>query len=417
MGEIRKTKYLLVGGGVASVEAAIGIRELDKDGSILIVHAEPGLPYDRPPLSKGILQGKMSPEDAESKDGSFYPENNVDLALGTSVDSIGLSARHVSLSDGTVVEYEKLLLATGARPRKPEMPGIDLAGAHLLREMPDSLAIKESMSRSKQAVFIGAGYIGMEVAADCLGKGISVTLIDPNDHPWGKLVSPATGNFLRREFEKQGAKFLFNDEAAEIGGSGKVESVKTKSGHELPADMVVVGIGVERNLELARDAGLEMHDRHGVVVDETLRTSDPNVWAAGDIAAYIDPVAEDRWHNEHYLNASWQGRQAGRNMAGAGEKYDKVAYFFSDMGDIHMALRGCPNVGKSAKVIGDIDAGEFVELYAREDGSLSMGIVFSRNESVLDPISDKLESDIQNRADVAKLDETSYGLDADKGLG
>jgi 3-phenylpropionate/trans-cinnamate dioxygenase ferredoxin reductase subunit len=403
-----QVKYLIVGGGVASAHAAVGIRDLDADGSVMIVGQEPRLPYDRPPLSKGMLLGKADPEDAESKDPSFYTDNGIEVRRGVRALRVDRPARTVTLSDGTSVAYENLLLATGAEPKRPDLPGVNLPGVHLLRKVDDSLAIRDALGSAKTTVMVGAGYIGTEVADRCLERGVAVTLIEPSDHPWSKFASPVTGGYLQRYLEGRGGKFL-KDEVAAFEGEGRVQRVRTKGGQVLEADLVVVGVGVSLNLDLAKEAGLEIDGKHGVVVDETLRTADPHVWVAGDIAAFFDSTIGKRWHAEHYLNGKWQGRQVGRNMAGAGEPYRRVPYFFSDMVATHMVLRGDPQGGKSAKVIGDPEAGEYVELYAREDGTLAMGLAFSADEKKLDPLADKLEELVLQRPKVEELTAESVG--------
>lgn len=402
----RHVKYLIVGGGVAAAHASVGIRDLDTEGSVLIVGDEPTFPYDRPPLSKSLLEGKTTPEDAESKDPSFYEKNAIEILSGVRATKLDRTAKTVTLDNGETVGYEQVLLATGAEPKKPDLPGIDLPGVLLLRKVSQSLAIREAIEKAEKAVLVGAGYIGTEVADRCIAGDVAVTIIEPSEYPWAKFASPVTGGHLRRYFEGRGATFRFGDEVAAILGEGQVTGVRTKKGVEFPADFVVIGVGVELNLDLAKEAGLEIDEKHGVVVDETLRTADPNVWVAGDIAAFPDSTIGKRWHAEHYLNGKWQGRQVGRNMAGAGEPYRKVPYFFSDMVETHMVLRGDPQGGKSAKVFGDATSGEYTELYAREDGTLAMGLAFSADEKKLDPIADKLEEWVLAKRPVSEISES-----------
>jgi 3-phenylpropionate/trans-cinnamate dioxygenase ferredoxin reductase subunit len=410
MGEQKKVKFLLIGGGAAVANAAVGIREVDADGSALIVCKEKWFPYDRPPLSKGFLTKDLDPTDVESKDPSFYTEKNIEVLRSTEAKSVDVGGKNVTLSDGSVVEYEKLLIATGATPNIPKMPGADLKGVHLLRTVDDSMAIKSDLVAGKAAVMVGAGYIGMEVGSGCIKSGMHVTIVDPSAHPWSKFASNETGGFLQRYYEKQGATMLMGEQVESIHGEDRVTHVKTKSGQEIKADMVVVGLGVSLNLALAKEAGLKMDDNGGVVADEFMRSSDANVYVAGDIAAFNDLVLGKRWHAEHYLNAQWTGKQAGRNMAGANEKYEKVPYFFSDMLDIGMVLRGDPQGGKSAKVFGDMDGVEFVDLYERPDGSLAMGMGFSRDGKKQDAYSEKLEELVMSRAKVADISAIDFGL-------
>lgn len=408
MGE--QVRYLLVGGGVAVAHASVGIREVDPDGSCMIVCKENWFPYDRPPLSKGFLTKDLAPEDVESKDPSFYKDKNIKVHKGTTVESVDLGKKKATLSNGSEIEYEKLLIATGSAPKPLNVRGSNLDGVHLLRTVDDSMSIKQDMQEAKRAVMIGAGYIGMEVGSQCINKGLEVTIVDPSAHPWSKFASESTGNFLRRYYEKHGAAMIMGQEVAEIMGDGKVSAVRTKSGMEIPADMVVGGVGVTQNLDLAKQAGLKMDEKHGVIADEYFQTSDPNVYVAGDIAAFNDLVLGKRWHAEHYLHGQWTGKQAGRNMAGANEQYKKVPYFFSDMLDFGMILRGDPQAGKSAKVFGDVDGVEFVELYSRPDGTLAMGMGFSRDSKRQDLYSDKLEELVLAGASVEGLDAKKFDL-------
>ncbi|MEA2552367.1 MAG: hypothetical protein QOJ65_543, partial [Fimbriimonadaceae bacterium] len=288
MGEQLQARYVLVGGGVAAAQASVGIREVDADGSVIIVGQEKWFPYDRPPLSKGFLTKDLSPEDVESKDQSFYQEKNIQVLRGRKAVSLDLAARTVQLDDGTTIQYQKALVATGSTPKKPKMPGIDLQGVHLLRSVDDSMAIKSDMAEGKAAVMMGAGYIGMEVGSGCINRKMRTTIIHNAEHPWSNFASPATGNFLKSYYEKHGATMLMNEEVAEILGEGRVRAVRTKSGKEVPADMVVVGVGVFQNLDLPKQAGLKMDEKDGVLADDYLRTSDPNVYVAGDIAAFQD---------------------------------------------------------------------------------------------------------------------------------
>ncbi len=311
-----QVRYLLIGGGVAVAHAAVGIREVDPDGSAAIICKENWFPYDRPPLSKGFLTKDLSPEDVESKDPSFYTEKNIRVLKGTTAEKIDLSKKTVSLSSAGAFTYEKLLIATGCTPKLPKMPGVDLQGVHVLRTVDDSMAIKADMKEGACAVMIGAGYIGMEVGSGCLNKKMNLTIIEPSAHPWSKFASQTTGDFLRRYYEKHGATMVFGDQVTEIVGSGRVSGVKTKGGKEIPADMVVVGVGVTQNLDLAKQAGLQVDEKDGVIADEYFRTPDPHVYVAGDIAAFNDLVLGKRWHAEHYLNGQWTGKQAGRNMEG-----------------------------------------------------------------------------------------------------
>lgn len=411
MAQINKeVRYLIIGGGLTAANAAQSIRERDKEGAVLIVGMEKHSPYDRPPLSKNFqLDQELNVEDIHSKPDNFYADNQLQLHVGVKAEAIDPSAREVKLSDGCLVRYEKLLLATGATPRALDVPGNKLAGVCYLRTVDDAESIRMAMQGSKRAVMVGAGYIGMEVGADALKRGLEVSIIDPGKHPWSKFASPTLGGFLRSYFEKQGATFHFGENVSAFEGVQGLKSVKTDKGQSLPADYCVVGIGVALNTQIAKDAGLEVDDKQGVVVDKFLRTSDPNIWAAGDIAYFDDIAMGQRWHAEHYMNAQWQGQAVGAIMAGEEKPYDKVPYFFSDMGDLHMVLRGHAQEHAETRVLGDLNAARFIELYPSNDGLLRMGIAFSEKEPELEPVADKLEGLVRQKIKVSEVTLTDCG--------
>ncbi|RYG33834.1 NAD(P)/FAD-dependent oxidoreductase [bacterium] len=392
-----QVEYLLIGGGVASAQAATAIRSVDGDGAILISGNEKRLPYDRPPLSKSLMRGETTPEDAESKMPEFYSANNVALRQ-SKVVRLDVGSNIAEHEDGTQVRYQKLLLATGSKPKRLEIEGAE--HVHVLRTVEQSLEIREALEKAKTAVFIGTGYIGTEVGSVALLKGVDVTFLDKGDFPWQKFASETTGGFIRKTYEDRGAKFEFGAEIdhAEPG------AIVLKDGRRFEADVLVMGVGVEQNLDLAKQAGLELDPKHGVVADAYLQTSHPGIYVAGDIAAFEDVTLGKRWHAEHYLNAKWQGQTVGKTMAGEATKYDRVPYFFSDFLDLHMVLRGDPQGGESARIIGDVDSGEYTELYAREDGTLAMGMAFSHDESKTDALADKLEELFRAKAKVSAID-------------
>ncbi|MBW3622375.1 MAG: FAD-dependent oxidoreductase [Armatimonadetes bacterium] len=408
----QNVNYLLIGGGLASANAAAAIRERDNDGSILIIGMEPYFPYDRPPYSKNFLtDNEMSPDATFSKPEEFYGEHRIQLHTGVKATKIDRENRIVTLDSGDTIRYEKLLLATGARPNALGVPGEDLIGVFLLREAEDGIHIRQALRNSRKAVMIGAGFIGMEVAADCVVEGIDTTVLTHGDTIWSQLrPSPAIQEFLRSTYESKGVKFLFNEDVAAFEGEGSLRAVRTKSGKSVEADFCVVAVGVSLNSELAKEAGLEVNEKGAIRVSSTLQTSDPNIWAAGDVACFKDVALDKEWHVEHYMNAMWQGETVGANMAGEERPYDRVAYFFSDEFDLHMIMRGDPDRAKSAKVIGEMQSGNFVELYADDTDSLRMGVAFNHDEEKLEPISDTLESLIRERRKVAQIDPSEFKL-------
>jgi 3-phenylpropionate/trans-cinnamate dioxygenase ferredoxin reductase component len=404
------TKYLLVGGGVASVQASMAIRERDKEGRLMIVGNEKWHPYDRPPLSKQMLVDEdFTPDDASSKFDNYYPDNSIDLVTGVVASSLDTDARTVTLDDGRQVQYEKLLLATGAHIRVPDVPGKDLPDVYYLRYVDHSLKIREAIANSRRATVVGSSYMGMEVASGCISRGIETTIVDPSPHPWGKFASPDLGRFMKKAYEDKGAHFV-QGKITGFEKQGEHIHVRTESGEDIVGNMAIACVGVELNTALAKSAGLEVDPVHGVVVDQYLRTADSNIYVAGDIACFEDVALGKRWHAEHFMNAKWQGKAAGANMAGENARFDQVAYFFSDFLDLHMILRGDPQAGKNTTVLGKMDSGDFVELYSDDQGMLRMGVGMSHNEKRLDPWADKLEELIRAKTPVASVKASDFGL-------
>lgn len=406
------TRYLLVGGGVASVWAAQNIRERDNEGRIILVGGEKHPPYDRPPLSKQYLtRDDYTAEDAYSKFDNFYPDNRIQLHTGMKATAIHRADRVVTLENGSTIRYEKLLLATGSSPRRLEVPGSDLQGVYYLRTVEDAEAIRIALQHSRRAIIVGAGYIGVETAAACIERGVAATVIEPEGYPWSHFASPTLGGFLRSYLEARGVVFRFGQSVASLEGeNGHFHALTTSGGERIEADFAVIGVGITLNTQLAADAGLMLDSAGAVIVNEFLQTSDPHIWAAGDIAAFQDIVIGRRWHAEHHLNAKWQGRAVGAIMAGEEKPYDQVAYFFSDFLDLHMILRGDPAAQAQTSLLGDLEGAEFVELYADESGRIRKGIAISREEPKLDAVSDRLEELIRTGATLESAGAESVGL-------
>ncbi len=404
------TKYLLIGGGLASLNAAIGIREHDKEGSILIVCGENHPPYDRPPVSKNaLIKDEFADDDAYSKFDSFYPDNHIDLLLSARVRTLHPGERRAELENGDRISYERALIATGARPRGCEMPGCDLPGVFFLRTLDDARHLREALREHPDVVVVGAGYLGVEVAAACISRGLNTTIVAPGPHAWPMFASETLGQFVKQRLEAEGVKFQLGHEVIGVAGTAHAEAVATAAG-TTPAECVVVCVGAELNSELASKAGLPIAEDGGIVVDATLRTADPHIWAAGDVANFEDVALGTRWHAEHHLHARWTGRAAGENMAGAEVPYDKVAYFFSDFLDVHMVLRGDPNIGGGSAFYGSAEHGEFVEVYFDGLGTVRRGVAVSHDEPKLDPISDTFEAMIREGRNVRDVRAAEFGL-------
>jgi len=394
------TKYLLIGGGVASVTAAQGIRQRDKAGRLMIVTANTQMPYDRPPLSKNFLSNnEMSHDDVSSKYDVWYTDNAVEVKLGAKVKGVDRRAHVAILEDGSKVKYEKLLFATGSRPNKLKGPHLDSDTALTLRTIEDATRLRQAMQSAKKAVIIGTGFLGTEVAAQCAEKGIETTIVSPAQHIWDRFASPALGEFMNAYYRGRGVQLGLGEHV------GVVQDDRVIAGNmTIPTDFTLQAIGVTLNTELAENAGVAFLPDEGIKVDNHFRSfDDPDIFAAGDVAFFQD-FATDRYiHYEHHLSARWTGEVAGANMAGDPVAYDKVPYFFSDFFDLHMVLRGQAPDNNYTTVLGTYDSGEFIELYADEGGFLRMGIAISREEPKLDPISDKLEELVRKHVQVKTL--------------
>ncbi len=399
---------ILLGGGPTSAQAAKAIRAVDQSSSIFIIGGEPYLPYDRPPLSKSMMHNlSLNADDISSVDNNFYKENHVRAWTGVKAESIDRAAKTVRASDGQDYGYDKLLIATGSTPKKLDATGTGTNKVKYLRTYDESLAIREALDHAKSAVMVGAGYIGMEIAAACIKKGVQATIIEPKDQPWSKFASKAMGDVIRDWYEKHGVKFIFDDEVTQVDEQGEQLAVTTKNGQTVVADVVVSGVGVKYNTEIAKEAELDVDDKGRIKVDKTLRTSDESIWAAGDFAAYFDDILGKEFNAEHHLNARWQGQTVGRNLTGAHEAYAKVPYFFSDMNELHMILRGKADDVSHTKIVKWDDGKMLAEFYPGEDGGLKMAIAlsFEGDDKKLDPLADKFEEWIKAGRKVEEIAE------------
>ena len=388
------TSYILIG-GYAAVHAALAIRERDENGRIVLINAEKWPPYERPPLSKNLLADQENqPEKTFVKPESFYGDHKIELRLDTRATSIDREKCEVALDDGSILNYDKLLLAPGSKAKQPDFEGGDFSNVHVIRTLNDSLALRKDLGEAEKVAIVGGSYLGLEVASGALKRGAKPTVIDSNGGPWSKFASDDLQDFVRGEFERAGTKFLWNQRVETLSGEGEAATTVRIGGSALETDLVVAAIGAQLNTDLAQDCGLEVHPKHGIMVDETLRTADPNIWVAGDCAAYPEAFVGTLWHNEHYRNAQWQGEIAGANMASDEKDWQKFArapYFFSDILDLHMILRGNPAGGKAARVLGDMKSGEFAELYAEEDGVVVMVVMISHDKPKTREVAEKLE--------------------------
>lgn len=332
--------YVIIGGGAAGAAAVAGIRECDPDGSILLIGAEKHPPYERPPLSKQLWFGKAKLEDIHLHDQAYYDSRKTTLLLGTEVTRVDPAAKVVGTVNGASIGYDKLLLATGVAPRRLSIPGGELDGICYFRTLDDYVWLRQRAAQAKSALVIGGGFIGSELAA-ALNVTQEVTWIFPSETLCSRVFPRALGQAMHRQYQQRGVLILNGRTplAIERRGAGFVTQVS--GGDAIDSDLVVVGIGTVPAVGLARDAGLEVGD--GVVVNEYLQTSHPEIYAAGDNAFFPYAALEKRMRIEHWDNALAQGRQAGRNMAGAQEPFTYQPYFFSDLFEFGYEATGDAN--------------------------------------------------------------------------
>ncbi|MFF5024425.1 NAD(P)/FAD-dependent oxidoreductase [Streptomyces collinus] len=397
--------FVIVGGGLAGAKAAETLRAEGFTGRVILICDERDHPYERPPLSKGYLLGKEERDSVFVHEPAWYARNDVELHLGQTVDRIDRTARTVRLGDaGTLVHYDKLLLATGAEPRRLDIPGTDLAGVHHLRRLAHAERLKgvlTSLGRDNgHLVIAGAGWIGLEVAAAAREYGAEVTVIEPAQTPLHGVLGPELGNVFAELHRAHGVRFHFGARLTEIvGQDGVVLAARTDDGEEHPAHAVLAAIGAAPRTALAEAAGLELADRAhggGVLVDERLRTSDPDIHAAGDVAAFPHPLSDTRIRVEHWANALNGGPVAARAMLGQDVTYDRVPYFFTDQYDLGMEYSGWAPPGSYDQVVirGDAGKREFIAFWVRE-GRVLAGM----NVNVWD-VTDPIQRLIRSRAAV-----------------
>lgn len=369
--------FVIVGGGLAGAKAAETLRAEGFTGRVILICDERDHPYERPPLSKGYLLGKEERDSVFVHEPAWYAQNDIELHLGETVDAIDRTAKTVRFgADGTLVRYDKLLLATGAEPRRLDIPGTDLAGVHHLRRLAHAERLKHVLTAlgrdNGHLVIAGAGWIGLEVAAAAREYGAEVTVVEPGQTPLHGVLGPELGGLFAALHREHGVRFHFGAKLTEIvGQDGMVLAARTDDGEEHPAHDVLAAIGAAPRIGLAEAAGLEIADRAhgaGVVVDEHLRTSDPDIYAAGDVASFPHALFGTHLRVEHWANALNGGPAAARAMLGRDVTYDRVPYFFSDQYDLGMEYSGWAPAGSYDEVVirGDAGKREFIAFWIKE---------------------------------------------------
>ena len=361
----RNQTILIAGASLAGAKAAETLREEGFDGRVVLAGAEHERPYERPPLSKDYLRGESERDKAFVHDEGFYEQREIELRTSTRVTAIDPSASKAVLGDDERLRFDKLLITTGAEPRRLSLPGSELGGILYLREIGDSEAIRERLVQGAKLVVIGAGWIGAEVAASARERGAEVTVLEQTSVPLERVLGKELGGFYARVHRDHGVELLMETSLEAFEGDGQVERVVTSDGRRIDCDAVVVGVGVVPRTELATAAGLAVDN--GILVDEYLETSAGGIFAAGDVANAHHPLFDARIRVEHWANALNQGPAAARNILGADDPYERVPYFFSDQYDVGMEYSGHAGTSDRVVIRGDLEAREFIAFWLRGD--------------------------------------------------
>ncbi|HKW16555.1 MAG TPA: FAD-dependent oxidoreductase [Terriglobales bacterium] len=361
----KSAKFVILGGGMVAGYAAKQLAELGlEQGQLAIVSADSAPPYERPPLSKGFLAGKDSEESVRINAQEFYQKHGIDLRLECKVSRVDLKGKRLVLDRGGQLAFEKLVIATGARPRTLNIPGARLANVFYLRSLSDSKAIRDAASDAKQALVIGGGFIGMEVAAVLAQKEIAVTMVLSDDRIWKRFFSPEMSKFFENYYTSRGVRLVKSTSVKEFRGNGSVSSALVEDGQSVSCDLVVAGIGVEPVTDFLAASGLQIEN--GVLVNEYLQTSHPDVFAAGDVANYQDLIFGKRRRVEHWDNAVSQGQYCARSLMGEKAPFKHVPYFFSDVFDLSYEYWGDSSGAEQIVLRGDVTTKSFSAWWLRQ---------------------------------------------------
>ena len=384
------SNFVIVGGGLAGAKAAEALRANGFEGAITILSRESHLPYERPPLSKGYLMGKDSRESVFVHPADWYTDNAIDVRLDSEVVGIDSSARRLTLSDGATQAYDKLLLATGSIPRRLSIPGGELDGVFYLRDIDDSEAIKSAFAESKSVAIIGAGWIGLETAAAARAAGLEVSLLEAASLPLVRILGDQVAQVFADLQRKNGVDLRLDVSIEEIlGDGGRVTGVRLADGSQVAADMVIVGVGIAPEIALAESAGLDIDN--GILVDEHLRTSNEDIFAAGDVANAFNSRIGSHIRVEHWANALNMPPVAALGMMGLEAVYDRLPYFYSDQYDLGLEYVGYTGPGEFDEVVirGDLSSGAFIAFWLRE-GRIQAGMNVNVWD-VVEPIRDLIQ--------------------------
>lgn len=376
--------FAIVGGGLAGAKAAEALRDNDFDGHIVLFAAEDRLPYERPPLSKEYLAGKKKLDEFTVDAASWYRDHNVELRLGTEVTALDAAEHTLALPDGTTLGYDKLLLATGSSSRRPPIPGSDAAGVHYLRTIDDAVALSAALTPGSTLAVVGAGWIGMEVAAGARGRDVNVTVVESAHLPLLAALGAEVGEVFAQLHREHRVDLRLDQSVQEVTtDNGTATGLRLGDGTTVAADAVLIAVGAAPNIALAEQAGLAIADG-GVLVDASLRSSDPDIYAVGDIAAAQHPFFGVRIRTEHWANALKQPAVAAAGMLGKNAEYTELPYFFTDQYDLGMEYVGHAPEYRQVVFRGDVAGREFVAFWLDASSRVLAGM----NVNVWDVLDD-----------------------------
>ena len=371
--------FVIIGASLAGATAAATLRQDGFDGDVVLIGEERHPPYERPPLSKQYLRGEVPLETALVRPVRFYDDNRIDARFGVAATRVDPAGRTVDLTTGGSIQYDKLLIATGVRNRRPPIPRLELPNIFSLRSVDDADVIRNHIAPGQRAAVIGLGFIGCEVAASLRQKGVEVIGIDPSPTPLFRVLGEEVGQVMSDIHREHGVETIFNDVVTGFEGKGRVERVVTKGGRRIDCDLAVVGVGVEPVVDFATGSGLRISN--GIVVDEYCETNVPGIYAAGDVANHYHPLFRTRMRVEHWQNAMQQGAAAARTMLGKRQSYDPVHWFWSDQYDVNLQYAGFRQSSDGLVVRGSLETRDFIAFYLNQ-GRVDAVVALNRGKDV-----------------------------------
>ena len=373
-------RVVIAGAGHAAGQLVASLKQHKFDGQIVLVGDEAHLPYQRPPLSKKFLSGDLAAERLYVKPPAFYEDPQIELRLDTVITKIGRASKTLKTENGDDISYDKLILALGSRVRRLSIEGADLEGVHYLRSIDDVNGIRAETENRKNAVIVGAGYIGLEVAAVMRQLGLDVTVVEMADRVMSRVVSPEISDFYQIEHTNQGVHLRLSTVITAMHGEDRIQAVETEDGELIPADFVVVGVGILPNTELAIDAGLDVED--GIVVDDCCQTSDPSIYAVGDCTRHPNAIYDRQLRLESVHNALEQAKTAISNICGKPSQYSQVPWFWSDQYDLKLQIAGLSTGYDDVIIRGNPAGRSFACLYLKDGMLIATDAVNSPKEFV-----------------------------------